>query len=892
MRYVLLVSLLVIVRTTFSQGYISTTTERSKVSQTIAPASNDFWFAIPQNFDPKDANGEIFTFYITSRVNTYVRIQIQGQPAVTRQVTANQVLSYIVPRNLEINRSSAVETDKTIHIWSDNADLNVYFMSRNDYTSDGTVLLPTYAYGKEYVVAAASALYVSASVDLPSEFIIIAPYDNTVVTVTPSQDIRKEGMPTEVKYPKNIPFDVTLNKGECIQYQTTQSQDNPWDLSGTILSSNNPIAVIGASACPFIPDDPYCDHVNEMLPPTDTWGKKYYSARFAGRKHGGDSFLMIASKDGQMIYRNGTIYATLNKFETYFRDDISGANVWTSDAPFLLAQYINSAGYGVPIGQPRNPGDPAMLVLYPTEKAQKNSLFQVPYIIPGSGQQQFTSYLNILLPTSSVSNTKLDGKLLLDYPLISRTPVSGTGYEAFTIEKIGVGVHTIISDSNISAYVYGYSSDDSYAWSVPGQLLPMTSIDTSAPFAATKSSCYCTYITIGDKHINASKLLVASSTVDSNMVVSIPDGIYDSDSAIVSVCVADSSVPASSSVLVFDKGGNSVLIKTSYNQPHYFKSSVESIYFGTVPIGTNVKRSVEIENKGTTTDSLLLMGLSNGNMFTIVNAGSSVIAPGGKLTHTIQFSSDIEGSFTDTLVYQTACQTIRIPLHAGIEHPNGSAPDSLYVGCIPVGDSLEGNVIFTNANSYTLTIKEIKQYGSASFELDGTPTLPKTLAPASTAKIGIRFIPHAAEHFDGLLTVVYETADAVVDSVSTKLAGCGLDLGVNDPDIHALASNSPNVTHAIERSNTTDERLFVQSLAPNPASDKLTCTYALEESGFYSMEVLDILGKVVLNVFGFEYHSEGVYETTLSVGNLPPNSYIIRIWGESGAATAKVIIRD
>lgn len=223
--------------------------------------------------------------------------------------------------------------------------------------------------------------------------------------------------------------------------------------------------------------------------------------------------------------------------------------------------------------------------------------------------------------------------------------------------------------------------------------------------------------------------------------------------------------------------------------------------------------------------------------------------------------------------------------------PEGNTPDSIYVGCIPVGDTLEGNVIFTNANTYTLTIKQIKQYGSTDFELDGTPTLPKTVAPSATAKIGIRFIPHTVAPKDGMLTVIYESTDAVVDSVSTKLAGCGLDLGVEDePEIHALPSSSPDYTHAIERLRSTDERMFIQSLTPNPASGIVKCVYAIDEAADVSIELLDMLGNVVARPLTPTHHIKGVYEVSFDVSSLPSGAYIARISGGGFAASSRVIV--
>lgn len=886
-QIIAIIAVVVLAASASAQGYISISKTSHKASAADAPPARDFWFAIPQNYDPKDVNGEIFSLYVTSEVNTTVNIQVQGQPVVKKPVSANQVLTHVLPKTLEINRSSAIETDKAIHVWSDDADLNVYFMSRNDFTSDGTVVLPSYSYGKEYVVAAATALFVSSAVDLPSEFIVIATKDNTALTIIPSQDIRKEGAPTVVLHAKGVPFTEFLKKGECIQYQTTQSQNIPWDLSGTTISSNEPIAVVGASACPFIPADPYCDHVVEMVPPVDTWGKTYYSAQFVGRKWGGDSFLLIASKAGQTIYKNGAMYAMLGKFEIYSRDDVAGANIWSSDAPFLLVQYINSATHAVPAGQQRNSGDPAMVVLYPAETAQKNVVFQTPNITPGSGQTSFINYVNILLRTPSVPNTRMDGKLLTDYALINRTPIPGTSWEAFRIEKIGIGKHSITSDSGISVYAYGYGNDDSYAWSVPGTLLPVNSVDTVPPTASSTQGCYCADITIRDKHPNSSKLLVADATVDSNMTVLIPDNVSGADSIVVKVCVADSSKPAAASIEALDDAGNTIVVTSNYPVPHYIKSSTEIVSFGNVPLGTSAERTIELQNMGDTPDTLSAIGFTNGNMFSLTNLGSSVFPPDGKQTIKIVFESKVEGSFYDTLLCVSNCQVIRILVIAGTENPNGRVPDSINVGCIPVGDTLEGNVIFTNANTYPLTIIAINQSGDPDFVRDGTPSLPRTVAPSATAKIGILFNPLSATQKNALLTVVYQTDDAVRDSVSTKLAGCGLDLGVEDePEIHTLPSNSPDYTHAIERLRSTNEQMFIQSLTPNPAFGIVKCVYAIDEAADVSIELLDILGKVVQKVKPQTFHPKGVYEATIDVSTLSLGTYFCRMQSKVGVVTS------
>jgi hypothetical protein len=653
---------LLLAGTSYSQSRIRITEQIEKESRGDAPyLGRDLWLAIPQNYDPKDVNGEIFSLYVTSEKNTTVNIQVSGQAVVKKPVAAGQVLTHVFPRNLEINRSSAIETDKAIHIWSDNADLSVYFMSRNDFTSDGMYVIPTTGWGKDYVVAAATALYVSAAVDLPSEFIIIANQDNTAVSIIPSQDIRKEGDPSGVLHAKGVPFTEFLKKGECIQYQTTQSQDVPWDLSGTVVTSNNPIGVIGASACPFLPADPYCDHVNDYIPPVRTWSNTYYTTQFVGRKWGGDSFLIVASKAGQLIYRNGNLAATLGRYESYNPTDITGSNIWTSDAPFMLVQYINSATYGVPVGQPRNTGDPAMVVVNPAEQFAKTVIFQTPNITPGSGQSAFVNYVNVLLRTSSVPNTTMDGRLLTSYTPINRSPIPGTGWEALRIEKVLPGRHKIVSDSGVGVYIYGYGPDDSYAWAGALGTKTVATLDTVPPTTKTLTDCFCARVNVYDIHPDASKLSsVTIDSLDNTTFLPDPDFIPGGalDSSWYEFCIIDSSKPAYIVVSVYDIAGNRTTITSTY-EPQIVSLSPDPVNFGTGNIGQNSYDYVIITNTGSVDYQFkdVNFRLGNGTLGFYVDStgGDGPIPPGGTRKIRIRFNPIFGNTVTDTVLFGDEC---------------------------------------------------------------------------------------------------------------------------------------------------------------------------------------------------------------------------------------------
>src|SRR5207237_10923822 len=124
--------------------------------------------------------------------------------------------------------------------------------------------------------------------------------------------IRQEGSPQAccscLIHPKGQPFVEILNRGQAIQYQTTCTQNTEdYDFTGTVIDANNPVGVVGGSTCPNIPmENPYCDHVSDMMAPVRTWAQTYYTAPFYPAAPGKQwsSFCVISSKPHQTIYRS------------------------------------------------------------------------------------------------------------------------------------------------------------------------------------------------------------------------------------------------------------------------------------------------------------------------------------------------------------------------------------------------------------------------------------------------------------------------------------------------------------------------------------------------------------------------------------------------------------
>ncbi len=73
---------------------------------------------------------------------------------------------------------------------------------------------------------------------------------------------------------------MVLNRFDVLQVgsssETHPDEPQNHDVSGTIVSADKKIWVIGATECAFVPPNiGYCNHLQEQMIPLEYWGKKY-----------------------------------------------------------------------------------------------------------------------------------------------------------------------------------------------------------------------------------------------------------------------------------------------------------------------------------------------------------------------------------------------------------------------------------------------------------------------------------------------------------------------------------------------------------------------------------------------------------------------------------------
>jgi hypothetical protein len=429
----------------------------------------DFWLTFPGNF----YGGATLTLFITGDVPTTGQVTIPGLEFSTPfTVTPPEVTSVSIPSSADLGSSSDVVTNLGIHVTALN-EVSVYGLNRIIATTDAYLGLPTDILGTEYIVLA----YKNVDVVNGTQFAIVGTQDGTTVTITPS--VTTGGRVV------GVPYTITMNQGQT--YQLRNTDPAPADLSGTITTSDKPIAVFGSHQCANIPPGYYaCDHIVEELPPTVTWGKNFVTMPLATRLRG-DTFRFLASTDGTVVSVNGAVVATLNRGQLFEQIITEPAQI-TATQPILVAQYSNSSDYdGVT-------SDPFMMLIPPYEQ------FLGSYTVTTPASGFMINYINVVAPTAAVGAITLDGSPI---PSSSFVAIGSSGFSGAQV-AVSLGSHTLSALLPFGVFVYGFDSYDSYGYPGGLSLAPVVRVThiSLAPKTATNpvGTEHCVTATVTDQN--------------------------------------------------------------------------------------------------------------------------------------------------------------------------------------------------------------------------------------------------------------------------------------------------------------------------------------------------------------------------------------------------------
>lgn len=444
-------------------------------------SGKDFYFA----FQPNYRNQANLSLFITGKEDTQGTVEIPGLNFTTTfTVQANRITTVVIPTSAQ-NLGSNTITRLSIHVTAQ-SEVTIYGLNQQTATTDAFLALPTDILGLEYIAMS----YYGLSVEYePSQIAVVGAYDNTDVTITPSNaaDGRAAG----------VPYTIRLNRGDTYEVRGSGTAD----LTGTIVTATAPVALMSGVQCVNVPVGYWaCDHIVEMMPPVATWGKSFLTVPLATRLKG-DPYRIVASQDNTKVYINGALAATINRGR-FFEKILTARSQIEASAPVLVSQYSAGQDFDGVVS------DPFMMLIPPTEQF----LNQYTFSTPASG---FTkNYVNVVVPTSSVSSLVLDGTPV-NAALFS--PVGTSGFSGGQV-YINLGSHNISGDVPFGIYVYGFGSYDSYGY--PGGMAyefinPMG--DTYAPNVRLNQINDTIWGTATDSEdINANGVLDAGEDLNGN----------------------------------------------------------------------------------------------------------------------------------------------------------------------------------------------------------------------------------------------------------------------------------------------------------------------------------------------------------------------------------------
>jgi len=382
----------------------------------------------------------------------------------TFSVTTGMVTTVVVPVAAMITNYGGVETNGINIVASQ--PVSVYGFNYFPAASTAFTVYPTTLLGTNYCVMARASEDILDSGYNYSQFAIVATADNTTNIITPSATANLAG--------HSGTYTNILQQGDTYQIKSSTYTN---DVTGTLITSDQPIGVFAGASVAFVPDDndgtgnPL---LQEQLP-VDSWGTQALALSFAGRTNG-DSYRVLAAYSNTVVTITGKVVTIVdsnvypNTVTTsnevvvvtiqagqFYDIIVDGPVEFQASQPIQVAQFANGNEFDNP-----NPGegDPCEILLLATGYyLDTNTVVTLPN--DGVTGDFDENYLNLIVAQSAITNTLVD-----DSPVAATNFVAiGTsGYSGAQITVTNSGVHTVTSSQPVGVEVYGWGEADAYGY--------------------------------------------------------------------------------------------------------------------------------------------------------------------------------------------------------------------------------------------------------------------------------------------------------------------------------------------------------------------------------------------------------------------------------------------
>lgn len=728
----------------------------------------EFWLAFPANWDYA-ADQKYIRLYINSGVETNVRVYAGPTLVKTIKTIPNDIvtvdLSLLQAQIFTRDDRSPVPPDQVykkqaVHISADDP-IVVYGINRITATSDGLLALPENALGKEYIIASARDI-TGGLQKLPSQYMIIAPYDGTTVSIFNSSQTPNHRAGDLVT--------IQLDSGDV--YSAMSAEGTGGDLTGTFISATKPIAVTAGQNCTYLPTQfyPACDHLCEMMLPLSSWGTVYHSVPFANRTKG-DLYRIFAGDPDAKVYINGVHIATLAQvggdqgvgWLEYLPPDRQLLE-FKSDKRIMIAQYNNSQTY-----DNVTKTDPMYLVLSPVEQFQDDLVFSTP------GSDYGDNYINLVADSAAYWQIEIAkagsgdyGLLRLRHPSVTRnftTKLNGKTYVGVSF-RIDPGTYHMRGPGPFAGYIYGFSNFDSYGYPLSAAVGDLSKNDSIPPVISKQQDCFGTVLgTVtdlpfeDDVRTNLSTIRLDRSQSTNYRLTVVPFIAGESPSTSWRLNVIDKSQDARAVVIFSDMRGNTTTDTVTFTSINVVveptQLDLENLFTGESKEGIITIRN--LSSRRVTISETVLQKKDRG--FTILDPTTSFTLdsahlPGATRDVRIRFDATAAGLFIDSLGLRDDCgfrfyaqvrATVGTPIIKVTDFPFGTWPVTApgpKPGQIEIrNESTDGGVLTVTGVAQPLT-------DAVTFTLpNGLPAWPLELPPGGSQTINVAFKPALVQDY-------------------------------------------------------------------------------------------------------------------------------------------------
>ncbi|XP_064388263.1 uncharacterized protein LOC135336419 isoform X3 [Halichondria panicea] len=524
--------------------------------ESFTTEGNSFSIGFFGNFNPGSSSSiNKVRFAVNSVTNQQVTVFVQS-PLDDRKIE-----TYSTPIEFgfsadKINLRSPEERDKGVYIYSkDGEPMSVIALAEEFQSSDAFKVLPCVHHpsdGYEYYAVSVPISqiqerqddyedddYTPASeflgIEGRSALVIVTTEDDTTLQITLTQNVDLFADDLKDQVPKGeieAGQPVTINIARRIQTLYLGSDE---DLSGSRVVSDKPISFFSGHECGTVPSNiSYCDHMNEQIPPTATWGKQFITAPLANRRSG-DTFKIVASRDNTNVQigctNDESMSISLDKGEmSQFVISSDSSCYFMSSQPILLVQFsMSSTLDGVFLS------DPFMIVVPPVEQYRSRYNTHSFRSSVGTKDQIGSYFLNILFPVNTLpSGIRLNDMEVSSSEITAIPCADSEEICAYSILVEGVSESPIlrhVDNMRINAIVYWYEFRVGYGY-FAGMTqrpiaLPAVSL-TSSMFTAfeNNSSVNVTVMREGDLDSEIVVKLKTSQLVEDNVAIAGVDFVH------------------------------------------------------------------------------------------------------------------------------------------------------------------------------------------------------------------------------------------------------------------------------------------------------------------------------------------------------------------------------